>query len=851
MMFNSIELFDYYKFISTKNDIFAHTRDDKNESLKEHLELTYKYFVKIVKAKKLSHIFKKFEEIFFANSNEESTELWYEMLCNTIYMHDLGKINGHFQYKIMHNEKYSKVPQIDNRHSMLSSCMYINYFGSKIKNLDEEAQKLPLTFVILNAYVISRHHSPLDDFGKFKNDVIDRFEFFKENEKLIIDYLGDFKLEEKEIKRYFKITERRLNSDDAEDKWKPIDIFIYVRFMYSLLVASDYYATSEFKNGIITDDFGLIEDVDKYSKIIEESDTFKNIQKYREFKDGKGTNPYKKNDINELRTEMFIETEKKLNESPDSNVFYLEAPTGAGKTIMSLNLAFKLLKANCNLNRIFYIFPFNTLVEQTKVSISNAFNNDPSIAKDVTVINSITPINVDEEVITKDDEKIKYEKAFLGRQFLHYPIILTTHINFFEHLFGTSKDEVFVLSQMANSVIIIDEIQSYRNKIWKEIVIFLNKYAQFLNLKIIIMSATLPKLDRISEVENNFTYLIKDRNKYFLNPLFKNRVSVDFSLIDYKGDIFEKLIEEVTSNINNKECKILVEFINKSSAMDFYKMLCSISKEKLNNARICIITGDDNKVERQRIIKLTKEQGSMILVSTQVVEAGVDIDMDIGYKDISILDAEEQFMGRINRSCKKTGCKVYFFNCDESSVVYRGDYRNNQVFTLKNEEFREILENKEFEKYYDIIMDRINEDLYKYNANNINDFIKDDVMKLNFIDIKNRMKLIEDNRKKYSLFLNTVICMETGEEISGEEVWKEYVDTIKDSTMSYAEQKVKLSYVLEKMDYFLYEVESVSIGYNDVLGSIFYIREGERYFTDGKFDRRKLKEADKFEFLQL
>lgn len=63
------------------------------------------------------------------------------------------------------------------------------------------------------------------------------------------------------------------------------------------------------------------------------------------------------------------------------------------------------------------------------------------------------------------------------------------------------------------------------------------------------------------------------------------------------------------------------------------------------------ISGDDNKFERKKIIKLIKERKVNIVVATQVIEAGVDIDMDIGFKDISVIDSEEQFIGRINRSC--------------------------------------------------------------------------------------------------------------------------------------------------------------------------------------------------------
>ena len=90
----------------------------------------------------------------------------------------------------------------------------------------------------------------------------------------------------------------------------------------------------------------------------------------------------------------------------------------------------------------------------------------------------------------------------------------------------------------------------------------------------------------------------------------------------------------------------------------------------------------------------------MILVATQVIEAGVDIDMDIGFKDISRLDSEEQFMGRINRSGKKDGV-VYFFNLDEAKSIYKEDVRGDERVTLMVPEIRTFLETKNFSAFYE------------------------------------------------------------------------------------------------------------------------------------------------------
>ena len=357
---------------------------------------------------------------------------------------------------------------------------------------------------------------------------------------------------------------------------------------------------------------------------------------------------------------MFLEAEKNLKKNIDKNIFFLEAPTGSGKTITSVNLALTLLKENKKLNKIFYIFPFNTLVEQTYNSLTEIFHKD-----NIAVINSITPIK--KEKIDDEDgsRQIDYEKSLLNRQFIHFPVILTTHVHLFNNLFGTDRESSFSLPHLANSVVIIDEIQSYRNKIWKEIIIFLQKYAEVLNIKIIIMSATLPNLSVLLEERINIPNLIQERDKYFKNPIFKERVHLNFEFLEkeYEREELLNLLENrIIEEYKNKDKKIVIEFIKKQSAMDFYNALAGKYPELGND--IFLITGDDNKLERKRIIDETKNSSrkGIILIATQVIEAGVDIDMDIGFKNISILDAEEQFLGRINRSCKKIGCTVDFLN---------------------------------------------------------------------------------------------------------------------------------------------------------------------------------------------
>lgn len=851
MYFEDVKLFNLEEQVSNIDEIYAHLKDDRREKLKVHMDLVYKYFLKICKDKNLNGVFLKIQNSFFKNSNPEVINLWKELLCNSIYMHDIGKINSAFQLKKMQNEKFKGESQVNSKHSMLSACIYFDYFFEKVMTMKKEDLTILILFLTLNSYIISKHHGTLEDFTEFKEDFINAYEAYAEEPKLYKNYKKGIN----EIKKgIFVGVFRAINSVEEElegiEKWKVIDIYVYSKLIFSLLTDSDFYATSNFSSGKEIKELGVIKDITKYYEIYKKNGIYEKVELYKEFLKGKDKNPFGKKDINELRTQMFLESEKNLEKHSDKNIFYLEAPTGSGKTNTSINLAFKLIEKYDNLNKIFYIFPFNTLVEQTKKSLDKVFEKDEDIKRDIAVVNSITPI------LTKDEEEdnkyilnseinhqINYEQSLLDRQFLHYPIVLTTHVNLFNHLFGNSREAVFPIAHLANSVVILDEIQSYKNSLWKEIIIFFKKFADILNIKIIIMSATLPRLEKLSDSHEGFVNLIEDRSKYFENPLFKNRVELDFSLLkieDVQGQLLDMVIEKSKDGDEN----ILIEFIKKATAMDFFKKLSKVNSEENLGRKILLITGDDNKVERNRIINLIEKEKNIVLVATQVIEAGVDIDMDIGFKDISILDAEEQFLGRINRSCKKIGSKVYFFNLDEASEIYKGDYRKEKGITLINDEIKDMLLEKNFSKFYELVMERIDVGLKKEDSQNIDEFRKEIVLNLKYEAIRNRMKLIDEDKKEYSIFLSRDIEMENGEVLSGEKVWNDYEDLLKDNKIDYAERKVKLSMIAEKMNYFIYKINKLSIAYNDIVGNIFYIQYGSKYFVDGKFDRDLLDKSE-------
>lgn len=441
------------------------------------------------------------------------------------------------------------------------------------------------------------------------------------------------------------------------------------------------------------------------------------------------------------------------------------------------------------------------------------------------------------------DEGNDWNRILLDRQFLNYPIVLSTHVMLFRTMFGHAKEDVFGFHQLSHSVIILDEIQSYKNELWGEIITFLKGFAELMQMKIIIMSATLPNLEMLTDNHCETVRLIENREKYFNHPKFARRVVENYSLLEQKMTM-ESLVDEILKTLEENK-KILIEFIRKKSAEKCYRLL-----GERNKIPVFLMTGDSSILDRKKMIRKIKELDSVILVATQVVEAGIDIDMDIGYKDISRLDSEEQFMGRINRSGRKSGI-VYFFDLDNAEKIYGGDKRIEKDKTLVNKEMRKLLTTKNFHTYYENgILPLVLAEKKKCNNENIEDFFRETVGNLDMPQVDKRMQLIDDNRLMKSVYLGRIIQEKNEEKIDGRFVWDEYKQLIEETEMEYSERKVKLHNVRSKMNAFIYQFScKAEFMEDEQIGELYYIENGEAYFDENGILRCELFEEGKDLFI--
>jgi len=752
----------------------------KPETLKEHVELVNGYCERLIETHHLDPIINRLIKDLLSEFQQldKCRDYLKKLFLDTIIYHDYGKINENFQVDKMGNPGFKKVKQspISSRHSSLGGFIYLANHIQEIQtsNFSQQEKVMLIAISWYFAYSIFKHHG-----FQLHDDIEQSLCFSKDTEVLEIAELKNFMKSYVE-KYHFEINpalydlignSKALNDPGFTKYQKSFPLYALCRLNFSLLTASDYLATSNYMNNSEIDEFGVLSK-EKIDIIFKHVTTHRFLDK-EEKKENFNRWTYEKlentdylpkkptklggENLNKLRQAMAIETIRNLRENIDDNLFYIEAPTGGGKTNLSMLSVLEILKANKGeINKVFYVFPFTTLITQTYKSIKETFG-----LSDEEVVQLHSKAGFKEKETEREDDQYGRNKInYVHHLFANFPFCLLTHIRFFDILKTNRKEANYLLHRLANSVVVIDELQSYPPEHWDKIIYFIKRFASAFNIKFILMSATLPKIDRLKIGENKkqeFTYLLPNaKEDYFQNPNFCNRVSFDLSLTEKKelqlNEIAEKLLETSKQYAQKDFGKVkplgsvytIIEFIFKKSASDFYQLL----KENDFFDEVFLLSGTILEPRRKYIINHLKNidnrKKRVLLVTTQVVEAGVDIDMDIGFKDRSLIDSDEQLAGRINRNINKNECQLYLFKYDKAGLIYKGD-RYKISTKLKLEEYRSILKNKDFDKlYYDKVIenrDKVNTTTFLKNFKDYKNLIES----LRFQSVNDQFQLIEQN----------------------------------------------------------------------------------------------------------
>jgi CRISPR-associated endonuclease/helicase Cas3 len=235
-----------------------------------------------------------------------------------------------------------------------------------------------------------------------------------------------------------------------------------------------------------------------------------------------------------------------------------------------------------------------------------------------------------------------------------------------------------------------------------------------------------------------------------------------------------------------------------------------------------------------------------------VVEAGVDIDMDLGFKDRSLLDSDEQLAGRINRNASKNDCKVFLFDCDSAKVIYGKDKRYIQQQKDKDLfcNFREILQNKTFDKLYEKVFQEAMKPDWT-DGDKIESY-KQNFARFDFKNISNEFRLIDDNESEQLFiplevdleidddisYLQKIDVLNFEEKLSGEKLFERYISIIKNRNTDFTLNQIELKKLTGLMARFTISVYPKMIKDLSCQFDLEKSQFGYKYFShwQGKYD---------------
>lgn len=697
----------------------------------------------------MSHPNKKLEN-HLKNVADFSYDIFYsleienkELFSNISFLigltHDFAKSTSFFQTYLSDHTKKENT-----QHSFLSAIF--TYYVVKnylVKNYIAFESNL----AVISYIVVLSHHTNLKNITKL-------YDYNNKNydSKLISKQVIDLRNSNDNLAEFyeeFKIDFFRF-FDEFEDISKEIsrellkfglkgqiDNYFYILLFYSSLLDADKMDASESKRINRENIPGDIVDIFKKNNL-------------RDSKDN----------INKIREEAYHEVNGNiLNMDLNERILSIELPTGIGKTFTGVSAALKLKeRINNELNfnpRIIYSLPFLTIVDQNSDTISSILNESGLKGSNFLLNhNHLSDMNYK----SNDLENYDISNSKILIEGWNSEIIVTTFIQFFYSIISNKNKSLRKFHNITNSIILLDEIQSLPYKYWKIINLFFKKLAYEYNCWIILMTATQPYIFKENEIKS-----LVDNVEYYFNKF--DRVNYNFNLDSQNFEDFKKEFVDKISNDSKNDYLVVLNTINSSKELyefikDYYSVMdYDIYLDDCNG--ICYI-GDDiqliylsnNIIPKHRLEKINAIKEShrqSIVISTQLIEAGVDIDVDIIYRDLAPLDSLVQTAGRCNRSGNKEKGVVNVISLKNengksySSFIYDSLLLNKtkEVLTSLNQ-----ISEKEFnlaaaKNYFKLI----------YNSGTQDDYLIKIIENLRFPEIPSNFKLIEEDIQKVDVFV--------------------------------------------------------------------------------------------------
>ncbi|MFD2829996.1 CRISPR-associated helicase Cas3' [Corticicoccus populi] len=579
-------------------------------------------------------------------------------------LHDLGKADRNFQKKI------NKKPTMRVTHSSAGAKYLMQKAHSS--DLSGISKKVGFgEFIEVVLYVITAHHG-LYDILKLEskdNQLVQRLRYDEINSGEIEYYFeedvvpfaeklfkeNDIDLAELMIKAFneFKDLSQRLNFDrgnkDEEKFYTSLKVRLYLSFL---------------KNADITDSINAYEAVVEPLSNEEISNKKKDYiekieERYKEYESPE-------NDMDAIRNRLASEA-KERGEIDFPGVYQLNLPTGAGKTLLSLRYGVHQLNSQ-NKKRLFYITPFLSVLEQNADEIKTLLKDEDITEHHSNIVKELSPDKAEE------DSKKEVFSQYLVDSW-DSPVVLSTMVQFFQTLFKEKSNNIRRFSSLANSVIILDEVQSLPIEVTHLFNMTMNFISQTMQSSVVLCTATQPKYDS-KYIKYPIDYS-KDNGKGIVSMSNEERKIFDrteiFKLNNGEESGAEEIVKEI---ISNPEDSVLIILNTKKAVNEVFDEL----KNQTDRPLFYLSTNLCPK-HRKDVIEKIKEllpDEPVICVSTQLIEAGVDISFKRLIRSYAGIDSIVQAMGRCNRNGELPGKGIV------KLVKTKKEFENINVSALKS-----------------------------------------------------------------------------------------------------------------------------------------------------------------------
>lgn len=406
-----------------------------------------------------------------------------------------------------------------------------------------------------------------------------------------------------------------------------IDIQMLIRMLLSCLVDADYLDTDAFMSD---KKISLHQNEDQMQ--ILHNTLLEHINKIEQTCD--------KNEINDIRHSIVLQCQ--AASAANRGVFSLTVPTGGGKTISSMVWAISHALKH-GMDRIIVAIPYTSIIEQTAAIFKNIFGEENVIEHHSLVENRDKESDLTKHSIENWDA----------------PIIVTTNVQLFESLFSHKPSKVRKLHNICNSVIILDEAQALPISLLNPIIGCLKSLVRKFGCSLLISTATQPALEK---------------EHSGIRPMVKlEGFSAITEIIPKNADLFEAM--QRTEVITDETCKSYDEIVedllryekvlcivnSKKDAYEIYSRLSKVEDNVYHLSKNMYPLHIKDTIEKIKQSLKNQDCSNLKVISTQLIEAGVDIDFPVVFRQEAGLDSIIQAAGRCNREGKLALGKVIVF----------------------------------------------------------------------------------------------------------------------------------------------------------------------------------------------